>query len=436
MPKSFADYVCQQCGYRSPSFLGRCPGCGEWNTLVETLALERQESSTGGELILPQKLADIKPASFARISTGFSEFDRVLGDGIVPGSVILVAGDPGIGKSTLLLQLALNLAEKDHSCVLYVSGEESPQQIKLRADRLGKMPENILILPETNVEAIAVQIEQVNPCVIIVDSIQTMTTNSLSGVAGSVGQVRESAAKLLRIAKRKQIPLFLVGHVTKEGAIAGPKVLEHLVDTVLYLEGEQTHSWRILRGVKNRFGATDEVGIFEMEGCGLKEVINPSELFLAERQDQVPGAVVVATMEGTRPVLVEIQALVTPTPFGLPRRVASGIDFNRLQLLAAVCSRRLGVGLQSSDLYVNVAGGLKITEPAADLAVVLALISAAKNKPAKSRLVAMGEVGLLGEIRPINQLEKRLKESKKLGFNKFITPGTCQTINQAMTLAF
>ncbi len=280
------------------------------------------------------------------------------------------------------------------------------------------------------------QIEKIKPKVMMVDSIQTMMTESLSGVAGSVGQVRESAAKLLRIAKRNQIPLFLVGHVTKEGAIAGPKVLEHLVDTVLYLEGEQTHAWRILRGVKNRFGATDEVGIFEMTQDGMKEVLNPSQLFLSQRQEKVSGSVVTATMEGTRPVLVEIQALVTASPFGLPRRIASGIDFNRLQLLSAVISRRLGITLQSSDLYLNVAGGLRIVEPAADLAVVLAIISAAKNKAAKKGLVAVGEVGLLGEIRPINQLEKRLKEARKLGFSRFLTPQNCQTVWEASKEAF
>jgi len=365
----------------------------------------------------PLKLSEIKKTKLARIKTGIGEFDRVLGGGIVPGSVVLLAGEPGIGKSTLLTQIMARLGG------LYISGEESPQQIKIRTRRLKVKEENFLILPETNVEVINLTIEQLsNVATVIIDSIQSMTTDDLTGTAGSIGQVRESANKLLKIAKKLDIPIFLIGHITKAGAIAGPKVLEHLVDVVLYLEGDKRHNFRILRAYKNRFGATDEVGIFEMSNMGMTAVDAPSKLFLAQRVEKVPGSVVVSTLQGIRPVLVEIQALVVPTSLAVPRRIGSGVNYRRLQLLCAVLQKRCHLPLWKFDVYLNVAGGLKVDEPAADLGICVAITSSLKNKLVEKETVFIGEVGLLGEIRRVSQLEKRIKEAKKFGFTKAITP--------------
>lgn len=433
-------FVCQQCGATFPKWMGKCPECGEWNSLVETV-----EKTKAGEIkataAIPQKLSQIKSTKKTRIITGMGEFDRVLGGGVVTGSVILVAGEPGIGKSTLMLQLGQRTGG------LYVSGEESLPQIKIRAERLGISPkrrsvaggksEEIMFLAETNVDTINATIEQLsNLPMVIVDSIQTLYTAQLSGVAGSVGQVRECAGRLLRVAKNLGVPVFLIGHVTKEGAIAGPKILEHMVDTVIYIEGERFGSARLLRATKNRFGATDEVGVFEMTDKGLEEVTNPSKLFLKERVKRVPGSVVVATIEGTRPVLVEIQALVVPTQLAIPRRVSQGIDYNRLQMIVAVLSKKLGLPLAGSDVYINITGGLKIEEPAADLGVALAVYSSFKNMAIDAKTVCFGELGLLGEIREVGQMEKRKKEANKLGFTTIITPEKYSSVNQLVKEIF
>ena len=429
MPKFLTKFVCQQCGAESPKWLGRCPECGEWNSLVETVIPTTQKGMMmeKGESLIPQKLSQIKFSSFARMKTGLSEFDRVLGGGLVAGSVVLVAGEPGIGKSTLMLQLAEKVGG------LYVSGEESLQQIKIRAERLGIKKENLFFLNETDVDLINETFKEDNEFkMVVVDSVQTLTTQDLTGSAGAVGQVRECAARLVRIAKKKGLPIFLIGHVTKEGAVAGPKILEHMVDTVLYLEGEKFGSFRLLRTTKNRFGATDEVGVFEMTDKGMLGVENPSKIFLSQRQKGMPGSIIVATMEGTRPVLVEIQALVTQTQLAVPRRIASGIDYNRLQLICAVLAKRLGLPLGSFDIFVNVAGGLRIEEPAADLGVALAIFSSFKNLSLDNKTVVFGELGLLGEIRNISQASQRIKEAKRLGFTKIISPEKYSSINQVV----
>lgn len=417
MARAITKFICQQCGAESPKWMGRCPNCGEWNSMVET----RLETPEEVERIIsrskPQKLSEIKSKAQVRVKSGIEEFDLVLGNGIVPGSVILVAGEPGIGKSTLMLQLADRMAS-----VLYVSGEESIQQIKIRAQRLGLESQDVLFLTETNIESICGQIEELKPKLVIVDSIQTCWTSELTGAAGSVGQVRESAAKLLKLAKQEGIPVFLVGHVTKTGTIAGPKVLEHMVDTVISLEGERFSGARLLRATKNRFGATDEVGVFEMTDRGLSEVTNPSRLFLKQRVKKVPGSVVVATLEGTRPVLVEIQALVVPTTLVVPRRISQGIDNRRLQLITAVLTKQLRIPLSTFDVYVNVAGGIRVEEPGCDLGVALAIVSSFKNIALNLKLVVFGEIGLLGEIRLVSQGEKRIKEAKKLGFSLIVSP--------------
>lgn len=428
MAKPRSVFVCQQCGNESPKWMGRCPGCGEWNSLAE-IKLEKtsQKIKIEGRIAKPQKLSEIKSITRKRIKTGIEEFDRVLGGGIVPGSVVLVAGEPGIGKSTLMLQLIAKTGG------LYVTGEESLEQVKLRSQRLGipvKAPINFLA--ETEVEIINATLNNRVFKLAIIDSIQALQTDDLTGVAGSIGQVRECAVRLLKTGKLKGMPVFLVGHVTKAGAIAGPKVLEHMVDTVVYFEGERFGNARLLRATKNRFGATDEVGIFEMTDKGLLEVKNPSKLFLEERQEKVPGSVVVATMEGTRPVLTEIQALVVSTQLAMPRRVGRGVDFNRLQLIIAVLSKRLNLPLGSHDVFVNVAGGLKIDEPAADLAIALAIISSFKNIPLSEKLVAFGELGLLGELREVSQGDKRVKEAKRLGFTQIAFPQQLATVNQAV----
>lgn len=429
MAKAITKFVCQQCGAESPKWMGRCPQCGEWNSLVETRLPAPGEV---GERIIsqtkPQKLSQIKSIAQARMKTGIGEFDLVLGGGVIPGSVALIAGEPGIGKSTLMLQLVAQVGKKMPS--LYVSGEESLQQIKIRAQRLGLNTAGVLFLTETNTETIYTQIDELKPKLVVVDSIQTCWTNNLSGTAGSVGQVRESAAQLLKLAKQEEMPLFLVGHVTKAGAIAGPKVLEHMVDTVVYLEGERFGAARLLRATKNRFGATDEVGVFEMTDKGMMEVNNPSKLFLRERVKKVPGSVVVATLEGTRPVLVEIQALVVPTTLVVPRRISQGIDYRRLQLISAVLTKQLRLPLATFDIYVNVVGGIRIEEPASDLGVALAIISSFKGISINPKTVCFGEIGLLGEIREVSQAAKRKKEARKLGFTMIISPEKFASINQ------
>ncbi len=428
--KNYSKFVCQQCGYESAQWLGKCPNCGSWNSLVETV-ISSNSKTPSSHITLnekPQKFSQVKSVDKARTRTGIEEFDRVLGGGIVPGSVTLLAGDPGIGKSTLMLQLTKTLGR---GTVLYISGEESPQQIKIRAERMGVKGQNLQFLPQTDVDIIITQIEELKPSLVIVDSVQTLQTADLSGSAGAVGQVRETATRLTRAAKNLNVSMFFIGHVTKEGSIAGPMVLEHIVDTVLFLEGERYYTGRTLRSFKNRFGPTDEVGIFEMAENGLKEVSNPSELFLGEREKNTPGSVVVPILEGTRPILVEIQALVTSTTLAFPRRVASGFDSARLNLLAAVVAKRLGLPLGSYDIFVNIPGGLKISEPAADLGVALAIISSFRNKPLPPKSFCFGEVGLLGEIRKVVGEEKRLKEARRLGFSLPLTPVSIKTLASA-----
>jgi len=423
MPKARTLFVCQSCGHSQPRWEGRCPGCGEWNTLVETIVNTKGKSrgrtqSTQG---LVPRLRDISPDGFARISIPIEEFNRVMGGGIIPGSVTLVAGDPGIGKSTLLLQLSGLLAEKSDP-VLYVSGEESAQQIKMRAERLGIEGTNLYVLAETNLDSILEHLEQLKPQMAVIDSIQAVHLDGLTSSAGSISQVRECAATTLRLAKSIQVPVFIVGHVTKKGSIAGPRVLEHIVDTVLYLEGERFHSYRLLRGVKNRFGSTNEVGVFEMCEIGLREISNPSEVFLEGRETDAPGSAIAVTLEGTRPILVEIQALTSRTSFGLPRRTANGVDFNRLLLLVAVLSKRAGMGLSNQDVFANVVGGLRVNEPAADLALAIAIASSYRNRPIAPDLALVGEIGLSGELRAVGQIEKRLMEASKLGFRRCLLP--------------
>lgn len=416
MARNSSNYVCQQCGYVSPQFLGKCPNCGEWNTLVEEIKSQNAKVKSRGAVCAPIRLSDIKAAQTNRISTGMGELDMVLGGGIVPGMAVLLAGEPGIGKSTLLLQLA----SKVNGAVLYVAGEESASQIKIRADRLKIKTDNLLILEETDVDVIRATLASqellLRTGMVIVDSIQTLTTQDLAGTAGSVGQVRECAARLITESKQAHIPLFLVGHVTKEGTIAGPKVLEHAVDTILNLEGEKYTSLRLLRTTKNRFGPTDEVGIFEMRDSGLVATI-PA---VPEMAGQA-GACLTVTMEGTRPVVAEIQALVTSTPLPAPRRVASGINYNRLQTIVAILQKRLNIPLYKEDVYVSVAGGLKIEEPAIDLPIALAVLSSYRDKPLPAGTVAIGELDLLGNVRRVNSLERRIKEAKKLGFKNVLT---------------
>ena len=423
-PKRRIIYVCQQCEAQAPQWLGRCPECGEWNTLLETpeprppapgpLATNRSGST-------PVALDDVILQDTPRISTSIAELDRVLGGGIVHGSVILLGGDPGIGKSTLALQVAAGMAGRDQP-ILYVSGEESTGQIVMRAQRVASTNTNILALSETSLDQLVPQIRQIRPALLIVDSIQAVYLESLSAAAGSTSQVRQCAMALLRLAKESVIPTIIIGHVTKEGAIAGPRALEHIVDVVLYLEGERFHSYRLLRGVKNRFGSTNEVGVFEMLGEGLKEVKNPSHVFLAERPAGAAGSTVAVTVEGTRPMLVEVQALATYSPLAIPRRTVNGADMNRLQLIIAVLTKRVGLGLVNQDIYVNVVGGLHVEEPAADLAVALAIASSFRDRPVAGDLVAIGEVGLAGELRRVSHLERRLTEASKLGFTRCILP--------------
>jgi DNA repair protein RadA/Sms len=421
-PKTF--YQCQSCGHASPKWLGKCPDCNSWNSFVE----ERPAPITRHGLAIESigkteavALRSIEGISENRTPTGIKEFDRVLGGGVVPGSVILVGGDPGIGKSTLLLQAFSGLS-KNSGKLLYVSGEESPQQIKMRADRLSVDSDSIILLPETSLEGILDAAIKISPEAMVVDSIQTVYTQEMLSAPGSVGQVRECAAKLMIFAKRSGIPVFIVGHVTKEGTIAGPRVLEHIVDTVLYFEGDRGHSYRILRTIKNRFGSTNEIGIFEMCDAGLKEVDNPSELFLSERPHNVSGSTVVASLEGTRPLMVEIQALVSRTNFGMPRRTSIGVDFNRVNLLVAVLEKRAGMQLGGMDIFINIVGGLKILEPAVDLGIITTIASSAKEVPVAPKTFVFGEIGLSGEIRAVAQSELRLKEAAKIGFKTAVIP--------------
>lgn len=422
MAKIKTVFSCQKCGYQSPRWLGRCPDCEGWNTLVEEImarpanpqALKRGYVSQEE----PKLLSEVEVKAGFRTKTNIAEFDRILGGGLVTGSVTLIGGDPGIGKSTLLLQVSNNLKNK----VLYVSGEESIAQTKLRAERLGVKSDNLYIVCETDLDLIIGYIEKIKPEIVIIDSIQVVFRPDISSSPGSVSQVRESAGQLTVLAKAKGVSIFLVGHVTKDGALAGPRVLEHIVDTVLYFEGDRHHSYRILRAVKNRFGSTNEIGVFEMTEAGLKEVLNPSEMFLGDRPKGVTGSVVVPTMEGTRPLLVELQALVSPTHFGLPRRRTTGFDFNRMCLLLAVLEKRAGLGFGTHDVFVNVVGGIKVIEPAVDLGVVIALASALKEKPVAVTDLVIGEVGLAGEVRPVSLTDKRVQEAKRMGFKRCILP--------------
>ena len=410
-------YVCQSCGYQTPKWLGRCPDCGQWNSLVEELSESTIQKAVAFSMDDPQSIDAISLDPQLRLKTHMAEFDRALGGGIVPGSLVLVGGDPGIGKSTLVLQVAGHLS-REGLRTLYLSGEESPQQIKLRAERLSIHSETLYVLTGTCLEELFQKLETLAPNLLVVDSIQTVYTEALPSAPGSVGQVREVSSRLLNWAKKTGIPTFLIGHVTKEGAIAGPKVLEHLVDTVLYFEGDRSHAFRILRAVKNRYGSTNEIGVFEMKDTGLQEVGNPSRIFLEERPEGASGSVVIPCLEGTRPLLVEVQALVGPSPLGMPRRTAIGVDHNRISLLVAVLGKRIGLEMGDQDIFVNVAGGLRVDEPAADLAIVTAMISSFLDRPVDQGLVIFGEVGLAGEVRGVSQPEMRIKEAKKLGFSR------------------
>ncbi len=416
-------YVCQSCGMQSPRWMGKCPDCSQWNTMVEERVEKPKDIRSprlhgGAE---PLALNEIQARDEDRFVTKINELDRVLGGGIVAGSVVLIGGDPGIGKSTLVLQMLRQVSEL-RGKALYVTGEESPSQIKMRAQRLGVKAENLYVLAETQLEEIVHAADGLQPQVIVVDSVQTVFTSELPSAPGSVGQVREVSGRFMLHAKRTGIPTFLIGHVTKDGAIAGPRVLEHIVDTVLYFEGDRGHAFRILRAVKNRFGSTNEIGVFEMKENGLAEVANPSEIFLAERPKDATGSVVVSSLEGTRPILAELQALVAPSKLTMPRRTCIGVDYNRVSLLLAVLEKRVGMHLLGMDVFVNIVGGLKIDEPAADLGVIAAVASSFREKPVPPGTVVMGEVGLAGEVRGISQAEARLRDAAKLGFTRCILP--------------
>ncbi len=457
MAKFISKFVCQECGGESLKWLGRCPHCQTWNSLVEEIeesspkpnryAYSKKENDADK---IPVALDKVATPAQERFETGIEEFDRVLGGGIVIGSIVLIGGEPGIGKSTLLLQCASSVSQK-HGGILYVSAEESASQIKIRADRLGIKSSVLYLYAETNLDQICAQIHKLHPPVVIIDSIQTVYRPELSSAPGSVAQVRECAAQLMYLAKSDDIAIFLVGHVTKDGSIAGPRVLEHIVDTVLYLEGERFQKYRILRAVKNRFGSTHELGIFEMHEEGMLQVNNPSEILLSERPEHASGSIVVPSVEGTRPLLIEVQALVTPgSGFGAPRRMTTGVDSRRVSLLIAVLEKRVGMHLSTADVFVNIAGGVRIEEPAIDLGIILALASSFRNKPVDQRTIAIGEVGLSGEVRSVNWIEKRLAEAQKLGFSKAIIAHSNQdnkfnkngfqihgvkSVNQALELA-
>jgi DNA repair protein RadA/Sms len=420
-------YVCQNCGAQQPRWLGKCPECGEWNSLVE----EKQATAPSGASprgglfrmreVAPLAYQEIESQDDARQSSGINEFDRVLGGGIVPGSLVLIGGDPGIGKSTLLLEVSDKLSHA-YGRVLYISGEESERQIKLRGERLGINPQGLYLLPETNLERIFAEIDALDPQAVVVDSVQTVFSAKLESAPGSVSQVREVAGQFLMLAKNRSVPVFLIGHVTKEGMIAGPKALEHIVDTVLYFEGERHHNHRIIRAVKNRFGAANEIGVFEMTGRGLVPVTNPSGLFLSERPVGVSGSVVTACMEGTRPMLVEVQALVTANKYGTARRMTQGVDSNRVALLMAMMEKRIGMHVLADDVFVNVAGGMTIDEPAADLGIVAAIASSFRNVPIEERSAVFGEVGLAGEVRATSQASVRVREAYAMGFRRCVIP--------------
>lgn len=424
MAKEKKIFFCQECGHESAKWMGQCPGCKAWNSFVEEPVVKKVSGQQVRKNLLmtePTKLSQISSNEHDRTKTGMSELDRVLGSGIVKGSLVLIGGDPGIGKSTLLLQMCQNLSERSVK-LLYISGEESMQQIKMRADRLDQFKEELLIMCETNLEVIEAVLLKEKPDVVIIDSIQTMFKEDIASAPGSVSQVRESTALLMQLAKSQGISIFIVGHVTKEGVVAGPRVLEHMVDTVLYFEGDRHASYRILRAVKNRFGSTNEIGVFEMRNTGLEQVPNPSEYMLNGRLQGAAGSVVSCAIEGTRPILVEVQALVCHTNFNMPRRTAAGTDFNRVNLLMAVLEKRIGLPLSSSDAYVNIAGGMRLNEPAMDLAIVCALISSHKNFEISGKTIIFGEVGLTGEVRAVNMVEQRVQEAAKLGFSTCIVP--------------
>lgn len=423
MAKHKTKFMCQECGYESPKWMGKCPGCGRWNTMVEEVFERRSRHRSSGLLtsgkMKPTSITEVKNEQEERVFTKSSELNRVLGGGIVPGSLVLVGGDPGIGKSTLLLQASHGLAQQGHK-VLYISGEESVKQTKLRADRLAVDAQHLYVLAETDLDFIEKAVEEIQPSLLVIDSIQTVFRSDVTSAPGSVSQVRECTGHLMKIAKTKGIATFIVGHVTKEGSIAGPRLLEHIVDAVLYFEGERHHTFRILRAVKNRFGSTNEIGVFEMKEAGLQEVLNPSEIFLEERSKGASGSTVVASMEGTRTVLVELQALVTPTSFGNPRRMATGLDHNRVSLIMAVLEKRVGLLLQNQDAYLKVAGGVRLDEPAIDLAVAVSIASSFRDQPTEATDVVIGEVGLTGEVRRVARIEQRIHEAAKLGFTRAI----------------
>ena len=421
-------FFCQECGYESQKWLGQCPACKAWNTFVEEVVVKKNSKSISqsGDRQKPVPLSDISTDANDRLSTHYEELDRVLGGGIVGGSLTLVGGDPGIGKSTLLLQVCKQIADRGRD-VLYISGEESLRQIKLRAERIGNFNDKLLLLCETNLEIIRKIIDTRKPDVVIIDSIQTMYQDEISSAPGSVSQVRESTSVLMQIAKGLGVSIFIVGHVTKDGNVAGPRVLEHMVDTVLYFEGDRHASYRILRSVKNRFGSTNEIGVFEMRNEGLVEVKNPSEFMLNGKPQGASGSVVACSMEGSRPILIEIQALVCHSNFGIPRRTATGTDFNRVNLLMAVLEKRAGLNLSASDAYINIAGGIKMNEPAIDLGITLAIASSYKDIVIPDNLIAFGEVGLSGEVRAVNMAEQRVNEAKKLGFEKVMLPRVCMS---------
>jgi DNA repair protein RadA/Sms len=428
MAKKKTKFICQNCGYESAKWMGKCPGCNEWNSMTEEVEIQvnknqRRTAFTHSDqsMTKPTSITSIGTEQEPRVLTDSNELNRVLGGGIVPGSLLLIGGDPGIGKSTLLLQVSSQLANNNHD-VLYISGEESVKQTKLRAVRLGVSSEHLYVYSETDMGMIEHAINELNPNFVIIDSIQTVFHPEVTSAPGSVSQVRECTAELMRLAKTKGIAIFIVGHVTKEGNIAGPRLLEHMVDTVLYFEGERHHTYRILRAVKNRFGSTNEMGIFEMKEEGLEEVLNPSEIFLEERSQGAAGSTVVASMEGTRPILVEIQALISPSIFPNPRRMATGIDHNRVSLLMAVLEKRVGLLLQNQDAYLKVTGGVKLGEPAVDLAVIVSIASGFRDVPTRATDCIVGEVGLTGEVRRVSRIEQRVKEAEKLGFERIIVP--------------
>ena len=424
MAKAKTVFVCNECGYESPKWLGKCPACNSWNTFFEQKVVETKSTVTGKavkERAVPQVLDEVVGKNESRIDTGIGELNRVLGGGLVNGSLVLLGGEPGIGKSTLILELCDKITGTGK--VLYVSGEESAEQVKLRADRLGIKNNNIMFLGETDIDVIEETILAMNPKLVIIDSIQTMYSEEITSAAGTVSQVREITSRIMRVSKGHQITTIIIGHVTKDGNIAGPRVLEHMVDTVLlYLEGERYFSYRILRSVKNRFGSTNEIGMFEMQNEGMIEIKNPSQILISDREDNPPGSVIVASMEGTRPLLIELQALTTPSVFGIPKRAANGIDYNRLTMLIAVLEKKSSMPLGSQDVYLNVVSGIRLVEPAVDLGTVLAVGSSFRNLPLPKDMVAIGEVGLTGEIRAVNMIEKRVKEAEKMGFKTCIIP--------------